>query len=96
MIGFDPDDLIYRVDRPIGVLAGDVPTGSLINRSPMVLVAPPSVIDHARAGGLIAESVLVTELEPGDSLEVAFVPRSELPPIPGDEPGESEPGAGEP
>lgn len=80
-IGFDPDDLIYRVNRPVTVLGRDLAPGSLIIRSPMILVAPPGVIDRGRVEGLVAESLLIVEIEEGEFVEVALVPRSDLPPL---------------
>lgn len=52
-VGFDPNDLIYRLRRPARAVETDVGAAEVLASAPCVLVAPPSVLDRLSAEGVV-------------------------------------------
>lgn len=51
-IGFDPDDLIYRMGRPAHRMPRDVSGAEVKARAPAVVVAPPKIVERLRGEGV--------------------------------------------
>jgi 4-amino-4-deoxy-L-arabinose transferase-like glycosyltransferase len=70
-IGFDRDDLIYQVNRPIRRLPGTISAQELRAEGPAIVVARPSVLDRLAAEGAPIERGPVFTIEKGERYEVA-------------------------
>jgi len=72
-IGFDRDDLIYQVNRPIRRVPTGVPLAELSTTEPLVLVGAPKVLDRLVAEGARIERGRVFEISDGERFEVAVL-----------------------
>ena len=84
-IGFDPDDLIYRFNRPIQRLPRASDAEALADLLPAIVVASPETLDRLATEGLAVDPGLTFAIEDGDSFRIATVrPGPIAPPAPTD------------
>lgn len=72
-IGFDPDDLIYRFNRPIQRLPRSATADALADLIPAIVVASPETLDRLEAEGLDIDSERTFAIEDGDTFSIAAV-----------------------
>ena len=84
-IGFDPDDLIYRFNRPIPRFPRTVAAGELAEVLPAIVVASPKTLDRLAAEGLAIDAQRTFVIEDGDTFGIAALrPGPIAPPAPPD------------
>jgi len=72
-IGFDRDDLIYRLNRPIDRVPRNVEASELLARGPAIVVATPKELDKLAAEGLELVRGDVYLIEDTERFEIARI-----------------------